>query len=76
MCQICYKCKIPMELVYDKLVMFLNGLNSSNSPSKNYHPKYTKLATNTIILDDIFQNYFKESLFEDIICENCSLSSF
>ena len=65
-----------MELVYDKLVMFLDGLNSSNSPSKIYHPKYTKLATNTIILDDIFQNYFKESLFEDIICENCSLSYF
>ena len=27
----------------------------------------------TINLDDIFQNYFKKSLIEDVICENCSL---
>ena len=24
-------------------------------------------------MDDIFQNYFKKKLIEDVICENCSL---
>ena len=76
MCQICYKCKTLIELVPDKLIMSLDGLNSSNSPSKIDHPKYKTLATDTITIDGIFQNYFKESLFEDVTCENChSVSS-
>ena len=61
MCHICYKRKTPIEIVSDKLIMYIDGLNSSNSPRQIDHPKYTTLATDTITLDDIFQNYFKDS---------------
>ena len=53
--------------------MHIDGINIPNSPRKIDHPRYTTLATDTITLDEIFKNYFKESFFEDIICENCSL---
>ena len=55
--------------------MSLDGLYSSKSLRQIDHPKYTKLGTYTITLDDIFQYYFKESFFEDVICETCSLFS-
>ena len=55
--------------------MSLDGLHTSNSPRKTYHPKCTILATDTIFLDEIIQIYFKESLFEDVIGENCSSGS-
>ena len=51
--------KTTIESVTNKLVMSLNSLNNSNSPRKINHPKYTTLAIITIILDDLFQNYFK-----------------
>ena len=55
--------------------MSIDGLHTSNSPRQIDNPKCTILAKNNIVLDDIFQNYFKESLFEDIICEDCSSGS-
>ena len=30
------------------------------------------MAENTVILKNIFENYFKKSLLEDFICKNCS----
>ena len=55
--------------------MSIDGLHTSNSPRKIDHPKSTILAKDTIVLDDIFYNYFKESLFEDVICEFSSSGS-
>ena len=55
--------------------MSLDGLHTSNSPRQIDHPKCTILEKDTIVLDDIFHNYSKESLFEDVICENCSSGS-
>ena len=52
--------------------MSIDGLNISNSPIKIHHPKYTTLATDTIMLDDIFQNYFKKSFFEHVTREKFS----
>ena len=76
MFNICYKWKTPIELVFDKLIISLDGINISNSPRQIDYPKYTTLATDTIALNDTFQNYFKESFFGDVICENCcSVSS-
>ena len=48
MCHICYKRKTPIEIVSDKLIMYIDGLNSSNSPRQIDHPKYTTLATDNI----------------------------
>ena len=39
-------------------------------------PKMYNIVKDTIVLDDIFHNYFKESLFEDVIAENCSSGSY
>ena len=55
--------------------MSLDGLHTPNSPRKIDYPKCTILANGTIVLDVIFQNYFKESLFEDVVRENCSSGS-
>ena len=52
--------------------MSLYGLHTENSPRQIDHTKFTILAKYTIVLDIIFQNYFKKSLFEVVICENCS----
>ena len=64
MCHICYKWKTRIELVSDKLITSLDGLNSSNSPRQIYHPKYTTLAKDTITLDNIYQNYLWESFLK------------
>ena len=54
--------------------MYLDILNSPNSPQQIYHPKYTSLSRKKEIkLYDIFQNYFNKTLIEDVICENCPL---
>ena len=54
-CDKCSKWKTPIELVSDKLIMSLDGLHTYNSPKKIYHPKYTTLANDTIVLDVMFQ---------------------
>ena len=68
----CFKWKTPVELVSDKLIMCLDGLHTYNSLRQIYHPKCKILEKDTIVLDVIFRNYFQESLFGDVICENCS----
>ena len=74
-CHRCSKLKTPVELVTDKLIMFLDGLHPSIMPRKIDHPKCKISENYTVVLDAIFQNYFQESLLEDVICENCSLCS-
>ena len=49
--------------------MSLYGFHTSNPPRLIDNPKCTVLADDTVILDVIFQNYFKESLLEYVICE-------
>ena len=56
--------------------MSFDGLCTSISPRKIDHPKCTILAHNTIVLDVIFQYYFKESFFEDVICEKFSSGGY
>ena len=63
--------KTPVEVVSDKLIMFLEGLPTSNSSKQIDHPKYTSLKKGTVVLDQILQNYFNDSLLH-VICENCS----
>ena len=64
--------KTPVEVVSDKLIMFLEGLPTSNSSRKIDHPIYTSLKKGTVVLDKMLQNYFNDSLLHDVICENCS----
>ena len=60
MCHIWYKKKNPIEIVSNKLIMSLGGLNGLNSLWQIDHPNYTALEKYTINLDDIFQKHFKE----------------
>ena len=68
--------KTPVELVTDKLIMSLDGLQTSNLPRQIDHPKCTILENDTVVLDVIFHNYFQKSLLEDVICEIFSSGSF
>ena len=68
-CQRCSKLKTPVELISDKLIMSLEGLPTSNLPSKIDHPKCTILTKNTVALDVILQKYFKDSFLDDVICD-------
>ena len=61
-CQRCSNIKPPAEVISDKLIMFLEGLPTSDSPRKIDHPKCTISENDTVVLDVIFQNYFQESL--------------
>ena len=67
-CHICYEINTPIKLVHDELIMSIDGLQSTIPPWKIDHPNYTSLTT-TIKLNDIFKNYLKESLIEDVIFE-------
>ena len=60
--------KTTVELVSDKLIMSLDELHNSNSPRQIDHLKCTILENDTVVLDVIFQDYFQESLLEDVIC--------
>ena len=68
-CQIYSSLKTPVEVDYDKLIMFLEGLPTSNKYSKMDHTKYTSIKKGTVVLDQISQNYFNDSLLHDVICE-------
>ena len=61
--------KTPVELIYDKLSMSLDGLTTYNLPRQIDHPKCTILTKDTVVLDVISQNYFKDSSLDDVICE-------
>ena len=58
----------PVELVTDKMIMSLDGLDTSNLTRQIDHPKSTIFANETSVLDVILQNYFQESLLDDVIC--------
>ena len=62
------KLKTPVEVVYDKMIMFLGGLPTSNLSMQLYHPKYTSLKNGTVVLDKMLQYYFNDSLLHDVIC--------
>ena len=70
--QICFKFKAPAGLISDKLIMILQGLPTSKLTRQIDHHKCTTLTKVTVVLDVMLQNYFKDSLFDDVICENCS----
>ena len=53
------KLRTPVELVTDELIISFDGLHISNSPRQIYHPKFTILAKDIVVLDIIFQNYFQ-----------------
>ena len=59
-CHVLYKKKTLNELVSNKLIMSLGGLNRLNSLWQIDHPKYTALEKYTINLCDIFQKHFKK----------------
>ena len=59
-CQKFSKLKTPVELITDKLIMFLEGLTTSNLPRQIYHPKYTILTKEIVVLDVILQKYSKD----------------
>ena len=52
--------------------MIIEVLPSSDSPRQIDHPKCTILTKDTVVLDVMLQNYFKNSFLDDVICENCS----
>ena len=52
-CQKCSRSKTPVEVVYDKLIMFLEVLPASNLSSKIDHQKYTSIKKGTVVLDQI-----------------------
>ena len=64
--------KQPAELISDKLIIILEGLPTSDSPRKIDHPKCTILTKDTVVLDVMLQNNFKDSFLDDVICEDCS----
>ena len=71
-CQKFSKLKTPVELISDKLIMFLEGLSTSNLSIQIDNQKYTSLTRGTFFLDEMLQNYFNDSLLHEVICENCS----
>ena len=71
-CQKCSKLKTTVEVISDKLIMFVDGLPTSNLSRQIDHTKYTSLTKGTVVLDEMLQNYFNDSLLHDVICENCS----
>ena len=64
--------KQPAEVISDKLIMFLDGLPTSNSPRQIDHPKCTTLTKDTVVLDVMLQNYFEDSFLYEVIYKNCS----
>ena len=64
--------KTPVELVSDKLIIYLVGLPTCNPSRQIDHPECTILTKETVVLDVILHNVFKESFLEFVICENCS----
>ena len=68
----CSSLMTPAKVVSDKLIMILKGIPTSNEYSPIYHTKYTSIKKGTVVLDEIFQNYFNDSLLHDVICDDCS----
>ena len=51
-CRICSRLKTPVEVVSDKLIMFLEGIPTSNEYRPIDHTKYTSIKKGTVVLDD------------------------
>ena len=71
-CQKCSNLKPPVEVVCDKLMMVLEGIPTSNEYRSIHHPKITAIKKGTVVLDEIFQKCFYDSLLHDVLCDNCS----
>ena len=61
--------KQPAEVISDKLIMIFEGLTNSDSTRQIDNPKCTTLTKDTVVLDVMLQNYFKDSFSDDVICE-------
>ena len=61
-----------VEVVSDKLIWFLEGIPTSNEYRPIDHKKYTAIKKGIFVLDEIFQNYFNDSLLHYVLCDNCS----
>ena len=71
-CQKFSKLKTPVEVVCDALIMVLGGIPTYNEYRPIHHPTFTAIKNGTVVLDEIFQKYFDDSLLHDVICDNCS----
>ena len=71
-CQKCSISKPPVEVVHDKLIMVLDGIPTNLEYRPIHHPKFTAIKKGTVVLDEIFQKYFNDSLLHDVLCDNCS----
>ena len=49
--------------------MFFEELHAYNSYRHTDHPKYTLLTKGTVILYEMLQNYFNDSLLHHMLCE-------
>ena len=56
-CQKFSKLKTPVEIVPDKLIMFLKGIPTSNEYRPIDHRECTAIKKSTVFLDEIFQKY-------------------
>ena len=63
---------VKVELIYDNIIMSLEGLHTSNTPMQIDHQKFTKLTKDTVVLDVILHKYFNKLFLDDGICEKCS----
>ena len=73
--KVCQKCSIskpPVEVVYEKLMMNLDGIPTNLEHRPIHHPRFTAIKKGTFVFDDIFKHYFNDSLLHDVLCENCS----
>ena len=52
--------------------MFLEGIPTSNEYRPIDHQNFTIIKKGTVVLDEIFQKYFDNSLLHDVLCDNCS----
>ena len=59
-CQRLSKLKPPVEVISDKLIIFLEGLPTFNSSRQIDNLRCTTLTKGTVVLDVMLQNYFKD----------------
>ena len=52
--------------------MVLEGIPTKIEYRPIHHPQFTAIKKGTVVLDEIFQKYFNDSLLHDVLCDNCS----
>ena len=62
-CQKYYNLNAPVELISDQLIIFLEGLPTSNLPKQTDHTKCATMIKGTVILDVMLHNYFQGFIF-------------